>query len=116
METIHITNDTGGIIDTVKRKIHELMIHTSEPNTNGFAIQSGWITYKGKRILAGLEEQDGTQRWKAFAPFSLTITTPTRKDFTMSDNEPYTQIRQEIIDLILNPHRPADEPIRHPLT
>ena len=71
MERIDITDDKGEVIDTVKRKIHELMIHRSDPNINGFAIESGWINYKGRRILAGLEQQDGAQRWKAFAPFSL---------------------------------------------
>ena len=71
METIHITNDTGSVIDTVKRKIHELMIHTTDPNIKGIAVQTGLITYKGNRIIAGLEQQDGKRRWTAFAPFHL---------------------------------------------
>ena len=68
MQTIHITNNKGEVVDKVKRMIHELMIHSTDKKINGIAIQTGLIAYKGQRIVAGLEQQDGKQRWTAYNP------------------------------------------------
>ena len=66
-ETIYITDNKGNVVDKVKRKIHDLMIHSRDKNIEGLAIQTGYIVYKGKRFISGLERINSKQRWIAFA-------------------------------------------------
>ena len=69
-ETIHITDNNGDVTAIVKRKIHDRMVHSTDPDIKGYAIESGYITYKGGRFIAGLERLNGrgSERWTAFSP------------------------------------------------